>query len=155
MNLGLKTMEKQVNPEIDTTKFVNIDEKPYDIYIGGKMARHLEANEEQIVPVYVAQVGAKHLVDRILQEQGVKDTLRDTELRKSLFAKILPEMAEERQIKPLSDEDFRKEMTAEMERQKKVVEQLSGKSEESDRIKKLEDELKMLKARLAKKPKVA
>lgn len=125
--------EKTVNVEIDVTKFVNIDDKPFDIYINGKLARHLETGEEQIIPIWVAQVGAKHLVDRVLQEKhNVKDTLHDTELRRSLFAKILPDMAEERKIKPLSDEEFRKAVEAEQKRQSALIEDLSGRTKEKE-----------------------
>lgn len=119
------------NVEIDVTKFVNVDDKPFDIYINGKLARHLEASEIQTIPIWVAQVGAKHLVDRILQEKhNIKDTLHDTELRRSLFAKILPEMAEENKIKPLSDEEFRKKVLEEQEKQQKMIDALSGKKDE-------------------------
>src|SRR3990167_5445966 len=101
----MEPVKTEGNPEIDTTRFVNIDSSAYEIYIGGKLAKRLEPEQEQIVPVYVAQVGAKHLVDRILQNApyNVKDTNVDTPLRRSLFAKILPDMAEERQIVPRSE----------------------------------------------------
>ena len=153
----LKKMEKQINVEIDVTKFVNIDDKPLDMYIGGKVARHLEAGEEQIIPIWVAQVGAKHLVDRVLQEKhNVKDTLHDTELRRSLFAKILPDMAEERKIKPLSDEEFRKAIEAEQKKQSALIEDLSGKAKdreaESQKIKELEEQIISLKKEIEKKP---
>ncbi len=149
--------KKELNPEIDTTKFVNIDKDPYDIYINGKLARHLNADEEAIVPLYVAQIGAKHLVDRILQERhNIKDTNRDDELRRSLFAKILPEMAEERAIKPLTDEEYRAKVDERLEAQDKVIKDLQGKAdktEEKDEIAKLKKELQMLKMRGAKKDK--
>src|SRR3990167_6640608 len=113
---------KELNPEIDTTKFVNIDDKKFVFHIN-KQPRELEAKEEKIMPIYVAQIGAKHLVDKILQEKhNVKDTLRDSDLRRSLFAQILPEMAEERDIKPLNEDDFKKKIQEELDRQSKLIE---------------------------------
>ena len=147
----METLKKEVNPEIDVTKFVNIDDKPYDIYIGGKVVRHLEAGEENICPIFVAQVGAKHLVDRILQEKhNVADTLTDTPLRKSLFAKILPEMAEQRNIKPLSPEQELEEVKKEQKKQRELVEAFfKTKSEKEvgleEKVKELEKELAKLK----------
>lgn len=152
-------IKQEKNVEIDVTKFVNVDDKPFDIYINGKLARHLEAGEIQIIPIWVAQVGAKHLVDKILQEKhNIKDTLHDTELRRSLFAKILPEMAEERKIKPLTDEEFRKKVLEEQEKQQKAIDALSGKKDEEKKEK--DEHLEALNKRIADleeqlKPKVA
>lgn len=149
--------KKESNPETDTTKFINIDEKSYSIYINGKLARHIEAGEETILPLYVAQVGAKHLVDRILQvDYKIVDTNRDTDLRKSIFAKILPEMAEERDIKPLSEEESRQKVNEQLEEQAKQIKDLQGKTEraqEKDEIKELKKEVQMLKMREARKSK--
>lgn len=144
-----------LNPEIDTTKFVNIDDEKFVFYIN-KQPREIEAGETKTMPVYVAQIGAKHLVDKILQKKyGIKDTLKDTDLRRSLFAKILPEMAEEREIKPLSEEEFRKKVEEELEKQKKLIETLSGDVAKSfkdkDEIERLKNEIKKLKASLNKK----
>src|SRR3990167_5878624 len=123
---------KELNPEIDTTKFVNIDDKKFVFHIN-KQPRELEAKEEKVMPIYVAQIGAKHLVDRILQEKhNIKDTLRDSDLRKSLFARILPELAEEKQIKPLSEDEFKQEVQKELKRQGDLINNLSGGSKEKD-----------------------
>lgn len=153
----IETKQNEKNVEIDVTKFVNIDDKPFDIYINGKLARHLETGEIQIIPIWVAQVGAKHLVDRVLQEKhNIKDTLHDTELRRSLFASILPEMAEERKIKPLTDEEFRKKVLEEQTKQQNMIDALSGKKETDDKkIKDLEEQLTSLKEQIEKKTKVA
>ncbi len=123
--------EKIENPEIDTTRFVNIDTEPFDIYINGKLARHLEPGEEQTLVKYVAQVGAKHLVDRLLQKQGISDTNTDKPVRRDAFARILPEMAEERAIAPLSKEDRDKAVKEQLERQDKVISSLQKEREES------------------------
>lgn len=140
-------MSNDLNPEIDTTKFVNIDDKKFVFHIN-KQPREVEAGEEKIMPVYVAQIGAKHLVDKVLQEKhNVKDTLRDTDLRKSLFAQILPEMAEQRDIKPLKEEDFQKKVSEELDRQKKVIEGLAG--VKNDKISELEAEVEKLKKEIA------
>lgn len=128
------------NPEIDVTKFVNISDEPFDIYIGGKLARHLEGKEEQVLPVWVAQVGAKHLVDRVLQKKGVADSITDTPARQSLFAKILPDMALERDIKPLAEQDEQRVFKEQLAKQEKIIAGLSGKEESRDeKIKQLED----------------
>ena len=109
------------NAEIDTTVFLNIDDKKFVFFIN-KQPREVEAGEQKTWPIFVCQIGAKHLVDRILQEKhGVKDTLRDTELRKNLFAKILPEMAEERGIKPLSPEEEKAVIQKELARQSELI----------------------------------
>lgn len=141
---------QDLNPEIDTTKFVNIDDKKFVFYIN-KQAREVEAGEEKIMPIYVAQLGAKHLVDRVLQEKhNIKDTLRDSEIRKSLFAQILPEMAEDREIEPLKEEEFNKKIEEELARQKEVIKSLKGEYEEKDgKIAKLEAEIEALKQGLA------
>lgn len=145
---------KEFNIEIDTTKFVNIDDKKFVFHIN-KQPRELEAGEEKIMPIYVAQIGAKHLVDRILQEKhNVKDTLRDSEVRRSLFAKILPEMAEDLEIKPLKEEDFNKKVEEELSRQREVIKSLKGEYEEKDsKVTKLEAELTELKKALLDKKK--
>lgn len=144
--------EKRYNPEIDTTKFVNIDDKKFVFHIN-KQPRELEAGEEKIMPIYVAQIGAKHLVDLILQEKhNVKDTLRDSDLRKSLFAKILPELAEDKNIKPLSSEEFQKELEKELKRQGDLINTLSGTYKEKDAtIETLKAEIEELKKEMAKR----
>lgn len=132
--------EKQINPEIETTLFRNIDSEPFDIYINGKLARHLEAGEEQTLVFYVAQVGAKHLVDRILQKQGVKDSLRDTPERQSLFAKILPNVAEDRGIKPQTEEDFRKGIQDQLKQQAELIASfINQKKADDEKDKKIAD----------------
>ena len=140
--------EKKLNPITDTTKFVNIDKNPFDIYIDGKLARHLEAGEEQILPVFVAKVGAKHLLDRILQEKGIKDSIRPTPERDTLLAKIIPDVAEEIKIKPLSEEEFRKKIEERLEKQGDDIKELGGKDES---IKDLQKQVKKLQTQVDKK----
>jgi len=123
-----------MNLEIDTTKFVNIDDKSFDIYINGKLVRHLDAKEEQTLVVYVAQIGAKHLVDRVLQEKhNIKDSLRDSPLRKDLFRQILPELAEELKIEPLKPEEFQKELKKQLDTQAEVIASFKQKDEKWDK----------------------
>ncbi len=98
---------KKRDPEIATTTFVNVDDEPYDIYIKGTVVRHFEAGEQDKIVFYIAQVGAKHLVDKILQKKGVPDSNRDTPERQDLFSRILPEVTEELGIKPMTDEEWR------------------------------------------------
>lgn len=150
----MTNQKREANPLVDTTRFVNIDEKAFDIYIDGKVARHLETKEEQILPLFVAQAGAKHLVDRVLQEKyGVKDSFKDTPLRKSLFAEILPDMAEERDIHPLEESTFEKEVKEAIKKQEEVIATIRGEAKAQGQSK--DEEIKELKERLAKleKPK--
>src|SRR3990167_5672514 len=104
-------MEKTIDASVETTRFVNIDNKDFEIYTNGKLVFSLKPSEEKTMVLYVAQVGAKHLVDRILQNEGIKNSLADTPNRKSLFAKILPDLAEEKGIKPLSQEEEKIELS--------------------------------------------
>ena len=114
-------MDVNKNAEIDTTVFVNIDDKKFIFFIN-KQPREVEVGEQKTWPIFVCQIGAKHLVDKILQEKhDIRDTMRDTELRRSLFAKILPEMAEERGIKPLSADDEKAAVQKELTRQNELL----------------------------------
>lgn len=122
----------QGNQEVDVTKFVNIDNEPFDIYINGNLARHLEAGEEQTLVIWVAQVGAKHLVDKILQKQNIKDTNSDSPIRRSTFAKILPDMAVEREIQPLTPDAEKAALKEQLDKQQKVIDKMSGKDEARD-----------------------
>jgi hypothetical protein len=141
-------MEKTIDASVETTKFVNIDDKPFDIYTNGKLVFHLEPNEEKVMVFYVAQVGAKHLVDRVLQEKHkIKDTLTDTPLRKSLFAQILPDVAQERDIKPLSKEEEKVEIEKLLKKQEEVLASLNARKEKEDERDK---EIAILKEELAK-----
>ena len=141
--------EKQLNPTVDTTKFVNIDKNPFDIYIDGKKIRTLEAGEEQILPVFVAKAGAKHLIDRILQEKGIKDSLRPTPERDTIMAKIIPDVAEEIQVKPLSEEEFRKKIEERVAKQDEDIKALGGRID-TDKVKNLEKKVKNLEKQLKK-----
>ena len=149
------TEEKQYNPEIDTTKIVNITDGVFTWHIN-KQPIKLEPGEATVKAVYVAQIGALHMVNKLLQEKyGIKYTnpfsSQNEELRKSLFAQILPEMAEERKIKPLSEEDFRAAVTKQLEEQNKLISAFQEKVDDKEDLKKLKQEIALLKARLAKK----
>lgn len=124
--------DRKINPEIDTTRFVNIYDEKFVFYIN-KQPREVESKEEKIMPLFVAQLGAKHLVDLILQKKyGIADSNRDSALRKSLFAQILPDIAEEVKVTPLSEEEFRKQINESLEKQKDVIATLHGKAEQKD-----------------------
>ena len=143
--------KKEINPTVDTTRFVNIDEDAFDIYINGELARHIESSEEDVMPVFVAQVGAKHLVDRILQKQGVADSNRPGPERDSLLARIIPDIADKIDIQPMSDEDYRASIDKKLKDQAETIFALGGKKD--DKVSKLEQEVRMLKARMARKSK--
>jgi len=144
-------MEKKLNPTTDVTKFINKDNEPFDIYINGKLARHLEAGEEQVVPVFVAKLGAKHLVDRILQKKGIADSMRPTPMRSTLLASIIPDVAEEIKPKLLTEEEYRKAIDERLEKQKEDIEKLRGAKVDTDEIKKLKEQVEKLQKKLDKK----
>jgi len=147
-------MEK-VNNLTDTTKFVNISDKPFDIYVNGKLARHLEAGEEQIVPVFVAQVGSKHLADKVLFSRGIRDVNKPSPIKDEILSRIMPEMAEKAEIKPLTEEEFRAGIDETLKKQEEELTALKGEvtikdSKKDKEIEKLKEELKALK-KVAKK----
>lgn len=142
-------MTKDINPEIHTTKIVNVDDKPFDIYANGQLARHLEPGEEAIVPIFVAQLGAKHLIDRILQEKhNISNTLSDTPLRRDYFKRIVPELQEEVKEELLTDEEFKKQVQEQLDKQAVINKELSGESKEKED--KMSKEIKELKEKIAK-----
>lgn len=144
---------KKVNNLTDTTKFVNISEESFDIYIDGKLARHLEAGEEQIVPVFVAQIGSKHLADRVLFSKGIRDVNKPSPIKDEILSRIMPEMAEKAEIKPLSEEEFRAKINETLEKQKEEIAKLRGESATKDKDK--EKEIEKLKKELEALKKVA
>lgn len=134
-------MGKQINREIDVTKFVNIDDKDFVFHINGS-PREVKAGESKEMPIYVAEIGAKHLADRILQEKhGLKDSLKDTPLRRSIFAKIIPELQVlDEKVKALSLEEELKLVKEQLSSQAKLIEGFSEvKKSEEAKDKKLAD----------------
>ena len=123
------------NKELDTTKFVNVLTEKFVFYIGGQ-PRELEPKEEKNMPIYVAEHGAKHLADKILQEfHKIHNTLADTPLRRDIIASILPELAAKKEIKPLTQEEKEKEVQKELAKQAAQVEQVKGEFSEKDKAK--------------------
>ena len=141
---------------MDTTTFKNIDNEPYDIIINNEVARHFEAGEEQIVPVFVAKVGAKHLVDKLLFKKKKKEGKRlmvnqPSPLRNELTAQIVPEIATEIEYKPLTEEEYREEMNKRMSATEDLIKGLGGKIEEKDKkLEKQSEEIKKLKEEIKK-----
>ena len=142
--------ENKLNPTTDVTKFINKDNEPFDIYIDGKLVRHLEAGEEQVLPVFVAKVGAKHLVDRILQKNGVKDSMRPTPMRSTLLASIIPDVAEKIKPKLLTEEEYRKAIDDRLAKQAEDIKSLGGKIE-TETIKELKKQVAKLQKQIDKK----
>jgi hypothetical protein len=123
------------NKELDTTKFVNVLTEKFVFYIGGQ-PREFEAGEIKVMPIYVAEHGAKHLADKILQEiHKIHNTLADTPLRRDIIASILPELALKKEIKPLTQEEKEIEIKKELYKQAAKTDELSGKFEEKDKAK--------------------
>ena len=80
-------------------------------------------------------------MDRILQNppHNIKDTNVDTPLRQSFFAKILPDMAEERQIVPLTPEQEMKEIREQVKKQDETLKSFKQAGEDRE---KMREELK-------------
>lgn len=104
------------------TKFVNIDDEAQTFYFNKSKEPNgytFKAGEEREIPKAMAETFAKHLVDIVLNKKGVKDTMRDTELRRSLFAQIIPQITVENpSVKKLTTEE-------ELASVKKILEQQS------------------------------
>ena len=92
---------------MELTRFVNIDNEDFTGY-HDRQPWSIKAGEEKQVPIYLAKHFAKHLVDRVLQKGGVKNTLTDTPLRRDTLAKIIPDLAEEANVKQVSEEERKK-----------------------------------------------
>jgi len=146
-------MEK-LNPEINTTRFVNILDVDFTGYASGQ-PREFKAHEEKELPVWVAQVIATQLVNKIMQEKHNIKTLADSPLRSSLFAEVLPDMAEEYKVKPLSPEEERKEIEKELEKQAKLMESFQKESKDKDEARDKEIEILKKEIESLKKGKVA
>ena len=140
----MPTKEKELNPETDVTRFINIDDKEFVVRINGKVVKTLQASEEAVFPVFVAKVASKHLVDRVLQEQGVFDSNRPSPERDALFSKIIPDVAEEVVEKPLTEEQFREAINKRLEEQEKLTKSLGGDVSSKD------SEIEKLKEKVAK-----
>src|SRR3990167_420629 len=140
-------VDKVVDVEIETTKFINILDESFTFFIN-KRPQELKSKEEKRFPIWVAQVGAKHLVDLVLQKKNIKDSFRDTPERKSLFAEILPELAEQLNIQPLSKEDFEAGIQGTLKKQEKLIESFVKKDEKRDKeLEELKKEVAALKSR--------
>ena len=89
---------------LDTTRFVNIDNEDFTFHLNNEPIV-IKAREEKTMAIYVAEHGAKHLIDKILQKQGVKNTLTPSALRTDTLVRILPDLAEQANVKQVSEEE--------------------------------------------------
>jgi len=134
--------------QYETILFINVYEKDFIGHIN-KEPYEIKAGQERHFPAFVAEHLAKHLIDKILQEKfHVFDTLRETPLRNSLWAQILPEMKVKfpEKIKELDVKDEIAELKKELERER-VLRQSLGED-----VKSFKEHLSNLKE--PKKPKV-
>ena len=150
--------ETKINLELETTRFVNIDDDKHQAYANGALVREIAPGEECQLIAYIAQVAASQLVDKILQEKGVKDSKRDTPERQSLFARILPDWAEKIEVKPLTPEQENEAIKTRLAKQEKetaaLKEEMKVKTTESEEIAELKKTVERLQKQLDK-PKVA
>lgn len=141
-----KEVKKVSNKLTDTTRFVNIFSKTHEIYIDGKKVRTVEPGEEQVMPLFVAENGAKHLADKVLFKKGIRSVNTPSPVRDKILSEILPDIAEEESVEIISDEEFRKKVNEILEKQGEQLNALGGKAKDKDdRIARLEKELKALK----------
>ena len=75
--------------------------------------------------------------------------MRPSPERDTLLASIIPDIAEEVKIKPLSEEEFRKKIEERLEKQQEDIKALGGKAD-TDKVNKLEKEIEKLKKLLKK-----
>ena len=142
----METIKTDKNPLTDTTRFVNIFKEKHDIYVNGKLARSIEPGEEQVMPLFVAELGAKHLADKVLFKKGIRAVNTPSPVRDKILSEILPDITEENKLKVLTDEEYRKKVDEMLEKQETAISSLGGKVSDKDtRIEKLEKELKALK----------
>lgn len=146
--------------QYETVTFKNIDNEDFTFYFNKTKEPNgftVKAGEERQLVSFIAETGAKHLVDIVLQKKGVKDTNRDTELRRSLFAEILPDIQKVRpEIKKLSPEEELKAVKEELERQSKLINSFAEQKKESDnkdsKIEELTKQVEELKNLVKEKP---
>jgi len=116
--------------QLDVTKFVNIDDEDFTGYYNRSQEPNgwtVKAGEERMLVVAMAETFAKHLLDRVLSKKGVKDTLKDSPLRRSFLAKILPELPEKNsEVKKLSPEEEREELKKILALQAEQIKELKG-----------------------------
>ena len=135
--------KREVEATTKTTRFVNVDNEVYNLRINGQIVRTLKPGESAILPLFVATVGSKHLVDRILKKKDPRvDTNRDSPLRRNVFANILPDLAQERKIKPLTPEQEAVELKKEVKRQGELIKNIGQTDPEVEKLKKEVEKLK-------------
>lgn len=117
----------------ESTTFVNVDTEDFTFYYDRTKNPNgytVKAGESRALVSFVAETGAKHLVDKILSKQGVKDTMRDTPLRTDLFARILPDLkTTTKNVKELSTEERVKALEEEVRKAKETIAALGGRTE--------------------------
>ncbi|KKK94823.1 hypothetical protein LCGC14_2678960 [marine sediment metagenome] len=143
--------KREVEATTKTTRFVNVDNEVYNLRINGQIVRTLKPGEEAVLPLFVATVGSKHLVDRILKKMDkAVDTNRDTPIRRSIFAKILPDLASERKITPLTQEEEMESLKEEIKRNQQFMDTEFAKRDNTKEVDALKKELSELKKLVTK-----
>lgn len=130
--------------EFDTTLFVNIDDEDFTGYYNASKEPNgwtIKAGESRTLIAPMAETFAKHLVDKLLTKKGVKDTMRDTDLRRSLFAQVLPEIEKlNPKVKKLSPDEEAQALKKQLADQARAIGELSAsvKSIQDDKDKEIE-----------------
>ena len=145
--------------EFETTKFVNIDDEDFTAYYNKTKEPNgwtFKVGETREILKPMAEVFANHLIDKVLQKQGVRDTRRDTPLRRSLLAKIIPELPiVNESVKSLTKEEelrlANEQISKELDSVRKFTGEVSKKSEERDKeVTELKKEIEALKKKVSK-----
>ena len=108
----------QVLPEPrldDLTNVYNPLDEDFTWQIGG-IDYTIPRKEKKLLPRHSCRLIAKHLADKILQEEyNVADTNRDTPIRKKVLAELLPDEAKEMGV-VISSEEALKSAESEVKR---------------------------------------
>lgn len=125
-------MNKKINPNIDTTKVVNILGEDFTHPVNNEPWT-IKEGQEKVCPIYVAKLIAKHMSDKILQEQkNIRYALPDNPVRKQIIAKILPELEEEGVIETKNEDEFKQMVMEQLKEQKKMISDLKIENKEEN-----------------------
>jgi len=144
--------------ENQVTSFTNIDSEDFIGYYNSSVEPNgytIKAGETRQFTKAMAELFTSQLVDKVLQNPpyNLKDTKTDTPLRRSLFAKILPEISSiNPEVKKLTPEEEIAEVKKQLAKTKEIVEAISGKKDDS-KDKEIEELKEMVKKLVEVKPK--
>ena len=143
--------------ENQVTSFINIDSEDFIGYYNSSIEPNgytIKTGETRQFTKGMAELFASQLVDKMLQKEpyNLHDTKRDTPVRRSLFAKIIPEITSILpEVKKLSTEEEMANVKKELERTNALVKSIVGSKKEEDSKDKEIAELKEMVNKLMEK----